>query len=327
MRIDIGQDELLPRLQVVVYLLAAVAVSGLIYDQYLQGLYSLVLSNAIAIPIFLFSAFFIFLKRNQHSYRHINYALISLLAALALYQLPHYPDHVAHYLYAFPLFCFFALPIAQATVINLLVWAVVVVIMWLTQDFYSTLRISTNYALLLGSSWCFAYLTLVKSWSLQRLALTDRFSGAYNYRHFYNMLEREKARSHAMHKQVSLIGIEIEDYEQLQSIHGSRVMSQFLPLFVDEVHQLTRAGDEIFRLTESLFVLVLPICPEAGAQSLMERIKSELEQRSWEPFNELVLGCAAIGVHLAESSQEAEKRLFAKMQKKKVATLQIAAFK
>ena len=62
MTIDLSQEELLPRLQVVVYLLAACAVALTLYDQYRQGLYPLVLSNAIAIPAFLFSAIFYLFK-------------------------------------------------------------------------------------------------------------------------------------------------------------------------------------------------------------------------------------------------------------------------
>ena len=39
MTIDLSQEELLPRLQVVVYLLVACAVALTLYDQYRQGLY------------------------------------------------------------------------------------------------------------------------------------------------------------------------------------------------------------------------------------------------------------------------------------------------
>ena len=101
---ELSQEQLLPRLQVLVYSLAAVAISILIYDQYRQGLYPLVLSNAIAIPALFFSAIFIYINRDRDAYAWINYPLICLLAALSLYQLPDYPVLMTHYLYALPLF-------------------------------------------------------------------------------------------------------------------------------------------------------------------------------------------------------------------------------
>src|SRR5690606_6127553 len=131
MRIDMTQEELLPRLQVVVYLLAACAVALMLYDQYRQGLYPLVLSNAIAIPAFIFSAIFIYLKRDQQGFERINYALIFTLAALALYRLPDYPLQMTHYLYALPLFSFFCLPLTPATLISAAAAVIMVAVLWI----------------------------------------------------------------------------------------------------------------------------------------------------------------------------------------------------
>jgi len=120
---DLSQDELLPRLQTLVYLLASVAIGILMYDQYRQGLYPLVLTNAIAIPAFVFSAIFIYINRDRDSFSWVNYPLIFTLAALALYQLPQYPQLMTHYLYALPLFSYFCLPLYPATVFNVVVAA------------------------------------------------------------------------------------------------------------------------------------------------------------------------------------------------------------
>ena len=326
MRTDLSQEELLPRLQVVVYLLAACAVALMLYDQYLQGLYPLVLSNAIAIPAFLFGAIFIYLKRDQQGYERINYALIFTLTALALYRLPDYPLQMTHYLYALPLFCFFCLPLTPSTIISAVIGVIMVVILWIESGFLIALRTGTNFGLLLGSAWCFAYLTLLKGWSLKRLALTDRYSGAYNRRHFFQALEREIARSQSTRQSVSLIGVVIDDYQQLIDIHGNRVMAQFLPRFVGATQRMIRAGDEVFRLADDLFVLVLPNCPEDGAIVLMERVKRSLQQQAWKPFAEISLSAASVGVLAGEESRDVEKRLLAKLKKQKRASLQLAAF-
>jgi len=326
MQSDISQDHLQPRLQMIVYTLAAVAVSILMYDQYRQGLYSLVLTNAIAIPAFLFSAIFIFINRNSESYQWVNYPLILILVGLAVYQLPHYPELMIHYFYAVPLFSYFCLPIGQATIFNFIVAFVVIVIVWGESGTAVGLRTGTNYLLLLGSAWCFAYLTMLKSESLKRLALTDPESGAYNSRHFSHTLEREIARSESTRQSVSLIGLVIEDYKQLIDIHGNRVVQQLLRNFVSRAQEQIRAADEVFRLAEDKFVLILPHCPEDGAIVLMERVKRNLEQQTWKPISEMSLETAAVNWQLGEDNNDVEKRLEMKLKKQKRASLQLAAF-
>lgn len=326
MRADFQRDDLFPKLQVLVYSAATVAVALLLYDQYQQGLYSLVLTNALAIPAFLFSAIFIYVNRHQYLYIRINYILIIVLAALALYQLPYYPEVLVHYIYALPLFGFFALPLYPATFINLGIGSAMVGILWWQQDFLSALRVGTNYGLLLGSAWCFAYLTLLKGWSLKRLALTDHYSGAYNYRHFVYAFQREIARSHSAGKEVSLIALLIDDYSMLLDIYGQQTVSETLPSFVDTTQQLIRLEDEIFRLGPDLFVLLLPNCAEEHAHMLMERIKKGLSEQHWGEISELSLSTAALGVRIGESGQEAEKRLKNKLKKQRLTVLQMTAF-
>lgn len=323
---DLPEEELLPRLQTIVYLLAAVAIAMLMYDQYRLGLYPLVLTNAIAIPAFVFSAVYIYINRNRDSFVWINYPLILTLAGLALYQLPDYPQLMTHYLYALPLFSYFALPLLPATLFNIIVALLMVLLLWLDFGFMQALRTGVNYALLLGSAWCFAYLTMLKNASLKRLALTDRSSGAYNRRHFFHTLDREIARSEQTRQNVSLIGLAIDDYRQLIDIHGNRVVSQFLPRFTARTQRLIRAGDEVFRLSDDLFVLILPNCTEDGAIVLMERVKRSLQQQEWKPFAEISISASAVGWMTGEDSHDMEKRLSAKLKKQKRASLQLAAF-
>jgi diguanylate cyclase (GGDEF)-like protein len=326
MLIDIPQEQLQPRLQMIMYTLAAIAVSILMYDQYRQGLYPLVLTNAIAIPAFLFSAIFIYINRDRETYAWVNYPLILLLVSLALYQLPNYPQLMIHYLYAVPLFSYFCLPIMQATLFNFFVALLVIIMVWHDAGTSVGLRTGTNYLLLLGSAWCFAYLTQLKSESLKRLALTDTESGAYNARHFANALEREIARSETTRQSVSLIGLVIEDYGQLIDIHGKWVVQQLLPNFVRRAQEQIRAADEVFRLGDDKFVLILPHCPEDGAIILMERIKRNMESQTWKPVAEIGLASAAVAWQPGEDSKDLEKRLEMKLKKQKRASLQLAAF-
>ena len=320
------QQQLTLRIQIILYIVAALAICILMVDHYRQGLYSLVLSNAIGVPAFLFSAVFIYINRDHTPSLWVHHVLIILLAILALYQLEKFPDLMTHYLYALPLFSFFCLPILNATIINLVVVLITSLMMWSVLGWQEGLRSGINYSLFLGSAWCYAYLTQIKLSSLRRLALTDQVSGAYNKRHFYHTLDREISRSEKSNDPISLIAITINDYHQMLDIHGRNAVNNFLESFTERSFGLIRAGDEIFRLEEDLFTLLLPNCPNDGAIVLMERIKRNLQQQAWDPIPELNLSTSAATWTTGETSQELQKRLLQSLTKQQKTTLQIAAF-
>jgi diguanylate cyclase (GGDEF)-like protein len=169
-------------------------------------------------------------------------------------------------------------------------------------------------------------LILLKGGSLQRLALTDQVSGAYNREHFYHLLERETVRGEATRQSVSLIGIVLDDYRQLIDLHGNRTILQFMPRFVKRIRQLIRGEDDIFRMEDDLIVLVLPNCGEEGAIVLMERMKRKIQEQSWRPFAELSISVAAVTRTSAEDSEALEKRLLGRLNKQQRTSLQLAAF-
>ena len=320
------QQQLTLRIQIILYTLAAFAICILIIDQYRQGLYSLVLSNAIGVPAFIFSAIYLYINRDHNPPLWVHHVLIIFLASLALYQLADYPRLMTHYLYALPLFSFFCLPILNATVINIIVAAITALMIWSGLGWEEGLRAGTNYCLFLGSAWCYAYLTQIKQNSLRRLALTDQVSGAYNKRHFYHTLDREISRSENSNDPISLIALTIDDYHQMMDIHGRRSINNFLALFTERGRNIIRAGDEVFRLEEDLFILLLPHCPNDGAIVLMERIKRNLQQQPWEPIPELNLSTSAATWATGETSQELQKRLLQSLTKQQKTTLQLGAF-
>lgn len=320
------QQQLTLRIQMILYTLAAFAICILMVDQYRQGLYSLVLSNAIAVPAFLFSAVFIYINRDHSPSTWVHHVLIILLALLALYQIDRFPDLMTHYLYALPLFSFFCLPILNATIINLVVVLITSLMKWSALGWQEGLRSGINYSLFLGSAWCYAYLTQIKLSSLRRLTLTDQASGACNKRHFYHTIDREISRCESSNDPISLIAFTVDDYHQMLDIHGRHSVDEFLASFTERSRKLIRAGDEVFRLKEDLFILLLPHCPNDGAIVLMERIKRNLQQQKWDPIPELSLSTSAATWATGETAQELQKRLLQNLTKQQRTTLQIAAF-
>jgi len=86
-----------------------------------------------------------------------------------------------------------------------------------------------------------------------------------------------------------------------------------------------RAGDEVFRQRDDLFILMLPDCPEDGAIVLMERIRRHIGETDWD-VGELSLMTATITSNPGEKAEDLKKRLLTRMAKQKRASLQSSAF-
>ena len=326
MHIDYNRDDLLPKIQVWVYLGAAGLVALSLYDQFQRGFYPLVLSNALAIPAFLFAATYIHINQHLARYQYVNYGLVIFLSALGLWQLSSYPKLMTYYLYVMPLFSFFALPIRSALLGNSLILCALCLILWSTQDLVLAIRTSLHYLLLCIAAWSFASLIVMKHESLRRLTLTDHFSGAYNQRHFSDILGREIERSHSSGKPVSLVALLIDDYSLLQDMYGNQVTNEVLPKMVDSIQALIRTEDEIFRLEPDLFVLLLPNCSDEHANVLMERIHTGLKEQEWPTINQLALVMEAMAIRVGENEQEAQSRLIARLKKEQLTRLQMTSF-
>lgn len=323
---QLSNERLIPRLQAVVYLGLALFLVAIFVDQYLQGLYSLVYANSPAIPILLFSAVYIFINRDSVNYQRINLPMLVLLGLIAIAQLPEYPELMLHYMFALPLLSYFALPLRRATLYNIILLLMVLGILFFDRGIIAALRSSTNMALMVGSAWCFSYLTQLKLVSLKKLTLTDPISGVYNARHFKQLLKREVARSQGQRQSLSMVGIVIDEYQQLIDLHGHTNILGFLPKFAARARQLIRAEDELFRLRDDLFMMVLPNCGEEGAIVLMERLNRQLQEHLWPNAIDVQLCVAVVTRHHQEDASTMERRLMGRLKALQRTSLQLAAF-
>lgn len=323
---ELPNERLIPRLQIIVYVGVAIFLTMIFTDQFFQGLYKLVLANIAAIPALIFSATYIYLNRDNKSYELVNLPLMVVLAFLALSQVPTHKQLMLHYLYALPLFSYFSLPLKTGTYYNISVLFSMFVLIAINENLFDALRDAINLSLMMGSAWCFAYLTQLKGLSLKRLSLTDPLSGAYNQRHFKHVLEREVSRCSAMRQKMSLVGIVIEDYQQLIDLHGPTTVLGFLPSFTDRARLQIRAEDELFRIDDDLFVMLLPNCGEEGAIVLTERVTRKLQDYQWPGFVEMQLHVSAVTRNPNESAEAFEKRLLGRLKAQKRTSLQLVAF-
>lgn len=115
----------------------------------------------------------------------------------------------------------------------------------------------------------------------QRLALTDGLTGLYNVRFFYDMLNKEIARSRRYHTLFSLILFDIDNFKIINDTHGHQAGDDVLRSVASILKTVSRETDSVVRYGGEEFILMLPSTPKHEALTLADRIREKVEEFSY----------------------------------------------
>lgn len=308
------------------YGLLSIALGTTSAAHYLFGHYNALLIYLIATSACAFASLYLYVMREPGVIFYVNQGTLLILAVLTQYLLAFQPELGQYWLYAFPILCYFTLPLGFASWLN---GFMLITTCWqLSQatPFNEIVRQGLLYTMIAGTSWCYAYLNGLKYRSLLKLAVTDNQSGAYNSRHLAKMLAQEIARSKVTKRTLSLIAITIEDYIQVLDIHGQTPTEKLLHFFRNKLMGQLRAGDEAFHDGEGTFYLLLPNCPMEGAVVLKERLQNELSKTQWQDIGELQLSTGIVTLNDNEDGESFLLRASQHVKKQQQTALRLMAF-
>jgi diguanylate cyclase (GGDEF)-like protein len=111
---------------------------------------------------------------------------------------------------------------------------------------------------------------------IQQLSLIDDCTGLYNARHLYDVLERELERCGRKGLQVSLAFLDLDQFKQVNDVHGHLVGSELLAHTGRRLQELSlnRKKDVCFRYGGDEFVIMMP---ETGAETALAQARSLLK--------------------------------------------------
>jgi diguanylate cyclase (GGDEF)-like protein len=131
---------------------------------------------------------------------------------------------------------------------------------------------------------------------MQRLAIEDGLTGAFNRRHFDDMLfaEHERARRAAMRRNtegvldaaahLALLLIDVDHFKAFNDRFGHPAGDACLRAIVGAVRDAgLRPGDFLARYGGEEFVVILPSCDIAGAAVVAERVRRQVESLHARP--------------------------------------------
>jgi len=111
---------------------------------------------------------------------------------------------------------------------------------------------------------------------LQKLALTDSQTLAYNRRYLVPRLCEEMERAQRNAAPLCVLLMDLDHFKRVNDEHGHAVGDAVLRRFADAVRACVRAVDVIVRRGGEEFVLIMPGTDEAQARIVAERVRRRL---------------------------------------------------
>jgi diguanylate cyclase (GGDEF)-like protein/PAS domain S-box-containing protein len=113
---------------------------------------------------------------------------------------------------------------------------------------------------------------------LRRLSNTDGLTALFNRRHMDELLEGELDRAERYHLPVSVLMFDVDHFKKFNDTHGHDQGDRVLQGVAATMRGALRNQDLACRYGGEEFVAVLPNTTKAGAYSLAERLRKDVEQ-------------------------------------------------
>ncbi|MEO8275411.1 MAG: GGDEF domain-containing protein [Thermoanaerobaculia bacterium] len=158
---------------------------------------------------------------------------------------------------------------------------------------------------------------------LERIAGTDELTGILNRRSLMQRGDAECSRAQRHEHPVSLLLLEVDDFQQTSAAFGKELGDRALKAIADNLVDSVREHDVLGRYGDDEFVLVLPHAGEERAIAAAERLRLRIGQmRLPSPSGEVLPITASLAVavlHRRETFQEALRRAEAAVKESRTA--------
>jgi diguanylate cyclase (GGDEF)-like protein len=139
-----------------------------------------------------------------------------------------------------------------------------------------------SHTMLLLSAWLgLALETLRLSSGVEKVVVTDGLTDVYNARFLRTALKRELRRASRFGQELSLVLVELDQYEAYQAEHGELRASAILKELASLLARQVRSFDLVTRADGDGFMLILPQTGKMGAKDVAERMRAAVERNEF----------------------------------------------
>ncbi len=112
---------------------------------------------------------------------------------------------------------------------------------------------------------------------VERLAVTDELTGAYNRRHFFEVAEREILRARRGRHPLSLIMLDLDRFKEINDTYGHAAGDEVLRAVAQQCRSSIREIDVLGRYGGEEFVVLLVDLPDGELDRVAERLRRGVE--------------------------------------------------
>jgi diguanylate cyclase (GGDEF)-like protein len=115
---------------------------------------------------------------------------------------------------------------------------------------------------------------------LEEWATLDALTGVANLRHFHHLAGLELDHAYRMGRSLSLLGLDIDHFKQINDHWGHAIGDEALKIFVEACRRALREQDILGRVGGEEFAVVLPNTRTDEARMIAERLRRQVEEVS-----------------------------------------------
>lgn len=134
---------------------------------------------------------------------------------------------------------------------------------------------------------------------VKELAVIDKLTGAFNRRHFTDLLEKEFQEKINLENPLSLILLDIDNFGNYNNTHGHPKGDELLKELSRLLKQNIRKQDSLGRYGGEEFIVLLPKTKQKTALEIAEKIKNSVSQYPFEGRETQPQGKVTISLGLA----------------------------
>jgi diguanylate cyclase (GGDEF)-like protein len=132
--------------------------------------------------------------------------------------------------------------------------------------------------------------------AIEKLAMTDPLTGAYNRRTLFDLGQKEIERALRRGSAVSVVIFDLDHFKLINDTHGHMVGDAVLARFVDVARGCLRRGDLLTRYGGEEFCVLLPHEPAVSPEAVAERIRAAVEASPFDVDGRTLRITASAGV-------------------------------
>lgn len=157
---------------------------------------------------------------------------------------------------------------------------------------------------------------LISNERMEAVSLVDAVTQLYNRRAMEQMLSHEAARTNRLGVALSLMILDIADFESISNRLGTQESERFLYEAAQLVKNTFRGSDMVFRYKEAQFLVVMPDTSESQVDFALRRLEIEIDRFNAELRSNAELGFQygiaqfAHGSRITDVLQNVERKTF-----------------